>query len=205
MKIKKESSKKLSGRKLVGSDPARGRVEHDWYATDPKAVQMLFDNCPILGHSRSILEPCVGGGHVAKIVKSRTDYLHFDCLDIVDRGYEGTEVCDFLEWKNPRLYDLVITNPPYSLATEFVKKSKELLYYGGYCAMFLKVQFLESEKRADLFEDLRYVYVFRKRMSVWNRGREYNPDTGKKWVTTMCHAWFIWHKGYKGEPVIRWL
>lgn len=77
----------------------------------------------------------------------------------------------------------------------------------GQMAMFLKIQFLEGQKRKELFEKYppKYIYVFRNRMAIWNNGLEKDPKTGKKWATTMCHAWFIWEKGSKSEPIIRWL
>lgn len=50
----------------------------------------------------------------------------------------------------------------------------------------------------------KYIYVFVKRMVTWNNGEQFN-EMGKKWATTMCHAWFVWEKGYEGEPVVRWL
>lgn len=34
----------LSGTKLAGSNSKRGRVENDFYATNPKAVEMLLSN-----------------------------------------------------------------------------------------------------------------------------------------------------------------
>ena len=71
----------------------------------------------------------------------------------------------------------------------------------------LAVLFLESAKRKELFEKPppKYVYVFRNRMATWNNGNETDPNTGKRWATTMCHAWFVWEKGFNGEPIIRWL
>lgn len=42
-------------------------------------------------------------------------------------------------------------------------------------------------------------------MATWNSGLEKDPNTGKNWATTMCHAWFIWEKGSKTEPIVRWL
>ena len=83
----------------------------------------------------------------------------------------------------------------------------ELLTDNGQMAMFLKIQFLEGQKRKELFEKYppKYIYVFRNRMATWNNGLEKDPKTGKRWATTMCHAWFIWEKGSKSEPIIRWL
>ena len=116
-------------------------------------------------------------------------------------------VQDFLSWKTDRKFDAIVTNPPYALAQEFIEKSMELLNDNGQMAMFLKIQFLEGAKRKELFEKYppKYVYVFRNRMATWNNGNETDPNTGKRWATTMCHAWFVWEKGFNGEPIIRWL
>lgn len=85
--------------------------------------------------------------------------------------------------------------------------SMELLEDDGQMAMFLKIQFLEGAKRKELFDKYppKYIYVFRNRMATWNSGLEKDPKTGKRWATTMCHAWFVWEKGSTSEPVVRWL
>lgn len=125
----------------------------------------------------------------------------------MDRGYPGTIIADFLTYKTDKKYEGIITNPPYSLAKEFVEKGMELLEDDGQMAMFLKIQFLEGAKRKELFDKYppKYIYVFRNRMATWNSGLEKDPKTGKRWATTMCHAWFVWEKGSNTEPVVRWL
>lgn len=119
---------------------------------------------------------------------------------------ENVICSDYLEWNTENRYNLIITNPPFSLAQEFIEKSFELLDSNGYIIMFLKIQFLEGAKRKEFFEKHppKYVYVFRNRMATWNNGNELDPN-GKRWATTMCHAWFIWQDGFNGEPIIRWL
>ena len=47
----------------------------------------------------------------------------------------------------------IITNPPYSVGLEFVQKALESVRPGGKVAMFLKVQFLEGQKRGAFFKD----------------------------------------------------
>ena len=89
---------KLSGTKLAGSNSSLGRVDNDYYATDPKAVKKLFDNFAINKRINSFLEPCVGGGNIAdeviNILKPNTTKF----IDIVDRGYPHTEVADYLTY-----------------------------------------------------------------------------------------------------------
>lgn len=204
-------SKVLSGGKLAGGNPENGRVENDFYATNPLAVEMLDKVYPLDCNDKYVLDPCVGQGHILNKVKELYPVAKCMGVDIVDRGYENTMVRDYINecpvrpigWR----FDLIITNPPYSLASEFVDKSIQLLRDGGKCCMFLKIQFLEGQKRKELFDKYppRYIYVFRNRMATWNNGQEFDPKTGKHWSTTMCHAWFVWEKGFKGEPIIRWL
>lgn len=158
--------------------------------------------------AHTILEPCVGGGHIANAINDfYTTKREITGMDLVDRGYPGTIVADFLTYKTDKKYEGIITNPPYSLAKEFVEKGMELLEDDGQMAMFLKIQFLEGAKRKELFDKYppKYIYVFRNRMATWNSGLEKDPKTGKRWATTMCHAWFVWEKGSTSEPVVRWL
>ena len=196
----------LSGAKITGGNPKNNRVENDYYATNPKAVTMLLNEYDF--HANTILEPCVGCGHIVNAVNdffvNKRDII---CLDLVDRGYPNTIVQDFLTWKTDKKFEGIITNPPFSLAQEFIEKGMDLLTDNGQMAMFLKIQFLESAKRKEFFEKYppKYIYVFRDRMATWNNGNEVDPSTGKKWATTFCHAWFIWEKGSKSEPIIRWL
>lgn len=198
------SKRVLSGGKLAGGNPKNKRVEHDFYATNPLALEMLLEHYDFKGDT--FLESCVGQGHLAKVIKRHFPNATLDCVDIVDRGYPSTIVADFLTWKSDKKYDCIITNPPFSLGLEFVIKGMELLKDGGQMALFLKIQFLEGAKRKEMFEKYppKYIYVFRNRMATWNNGQETDTN-GKKWSTTMCHCWFIWEKGSTSEPVVRWL
>lgn len=202
----------IQGGKIAGGNPDKGRVENDYYATNPQAVKMLLTKYGFDGHS--LLEPCVGGGHIAKTINEfYTNKRDITCLDIVDRGYPNTIVQDFLTWETDRKFEGIITNPPYSLAQEFIEKGMSLLTeetddtVNGQMAMFLKIQFLEGAKRKELFKKYppKYIYTFRNRMATWNNGNEFDPNTGKRWATTMCHAWFIWECGSQTEPIVRWL
>lgn len=201
-----KEKKVLSGGKIAGGNPEHERVKNDYYATNPKAVKMLLSNYEF--KAQTILEPCVGGGHIVDAINNFFDnQKEITALDIVDRGYPNTIVQDFLTWETDKKFDGIITNPPFSFAKEFIEKSMSLLTDNGQMAMFLKIQFLEGAKRKEFFEKYppKFIYVFRNRMATWNSGNEFDPNTGKRWATTMCHAWFIWEKGSKTEPIIRWL
>lgn len=195
----------ITGANIAGGNGQFDRVEDDYYATPPDAVRKLLREHWFTGHE--ILEPCVGGGHIADVLKYHFRDANFTFLDLYDRGYPGTIQADFLQWEPEKKYDTIITNPPYILASEFIKKCYDLLTPGGQLAMFLKIQFLEGMSRQDLFYKYppKYVYVFRKRISAWNNGMEKNPQTGKKWASTITFCWYIWQKEKNTEPVIRWI
>ena len=63
-------SKVLTGSKLAGGNPKNKRVENDFYATDPVAVEMLMDAYQF--NEGSFLEPCVGNGNVSIIINNNT-------------------------------------------------------------------------------------------------------------------------------------
>lgn len=122
----------------------------------------------------------------------------------VYRVYTGKE--EYLVRVDGKKVIVIIDNNTKVLAQEFIEKGLKILNNGGKMAMFLKIQFLEGVKRIDMFKKYppKYIYVFSKRMATWNNGEQFDQN-GKRWATTMCHAWFIWEKEFIGEPIVRWL
>ena len=111
----------LQGAKLAGGNPANKRVENDFYATNPKAVEKLLSNYSFNGCT--MLEPCVGQGHISNAVYDfYNNKPQITALDVVDRGYPNVIVQDFLTWETDKKFEMIISNPPYSLAKEFVEK-----------------------------------------------------------------------------------
>ena len=119
--------------------------------------------------------------------------------DLVDRGYG--EVKDFLFFKNEQWGGDIVTNPPYAAAQEFVEQALSMIQEGHKVAMFLKLTFLEGKQRAKLFKEnppIR-IWVSSSRLKCAKNG---DFDQFKSSAT--AYAWFIWEKGYKGYPEIRW-
>ena len=190
----------LNGSSLAGGTPIRGRVENDYYATPPESTQALLN---VLELSGSILEPACGEGHISEVLKSNYPDSDIVSTDLIDRGY-GSGAINFLEHTYDRTFTNVITNPPFKYMREFVEKSLEIST--DKVIMFGKIQFLEGQRRKEFLENspLKYVYVFSERQNPMRNGSPVD-ENGKKWSSTMCFAWYVWEKGYQGEPIVRLL
>ena len=170
------------------------REENDYYATDPKAIDMLMSKETF---NKNIWEPAAGGGHLSKRLKEYG--YNVKQSDIIQR-VEGVEIIDFLK-TNETFDGDIITNPPYKYCTQFILKALELIKEGNKIAMFLKLQTLEGQERyKKIFSKYppRKIYVFIKRIQCAKNGLF-------KGSSAVCYAWFIWEKGYKGHTIIDWL
>ena len=177
------------------------REINDYYATDPQALEMLLKEEDFVHY---VWECACGGGHLAEVLEKHG--YNVKSSDIINRGYTNTEIIDFLKvTKEDIKQDFsrdIITNPPYKFAKEFVEKAHEVSMGSTKIAMFLKLTFLESEARRELFEKYppKRIYVFTKRVKC-AKGGEFEKLSS----SAVCYAWFIWEKGFKGSPIIKWL
>lgn len=179
---------------LGASNHALGeRQVDDYYATEPKATQLLLD---VETFNNKILEPACGEGHMAEILKSRG--YDVTAVDKVDRGYGM--VGDFFNCEY--FIGDIVTNPPYKYAKEFVEHSLKIIPEGNKVAMFLKLTFLEGQARRKMFVTYppKIVYVASGRLSCAKNGEfEKYPSSAA------AYAWFVWQKGFKGNPIIKWI
>lgn len=192
----------LSGGQLAGGNSTTEKAENDFYATDPRTVELFFDKFISDGNKLEgkVWECACGNGNISKVIEK-----YFPCClastDLVYRGY-GQGNMDFLKCRE--VVDTVITNPPFSLMNEFIKHGLEQTR--KYLILLGKIQTLETVERVEILKNspLKYVYVHSKRQATWKNGQPLD-EKGKKWATTMCLAWFVWDKEYKGEPIIRFI
>jgi len=178
--------------------PGEEREENDFYATHPASVFPLMEILGWENGGKRIWEPACGKGHLSEIMRL---YGHnVLSTDLIERGY-GIGGVDFLQetiWDGGS-FDAVITNPPYKIALPFIQKSLKIAPV--VCA-FLRITFLESSKRSEFFKQFppRFVAVFTERMPSSKDG-VFNP----KESSSVCYAWFIWERDFKGRPEILWI
>ena len=128
----------LQASRLTGGNTAYKRAESDFYPTPPDVTLALLDFL-LLPNDALIWEPACGEGHMVDA--------------ICNRGYQviGTDIrtgTDFLTADMPEGVSWIITNPPFSKAEQFVRRS---LLHGVPFALLLKSQYWHAKKRLDLF------------------------------------------------------
>ncbi len=115
------------------------RGEQDFYETPDWLTKAII---PILRpyEPRRILEPACGKGAIVRVLETAFPEAIIDATDI-NTG------CDFLDRRNHEpVYDLIVTNPPYRLALEFIKRGLELRRTEkSVVCMLLRVNFLQPK------------------------------------------------------------
>jgi hypothetical protein len=156
-------------------------MKFDRYETPDHTIYSLLDNFEIKG---KVLECACGN----KNISSKIPYCV--AMDIDPCVYPDI-VQDFLTF-DEKTFDIIITNPPYSKAIEFITHAIDIVTDNGYVIMLLRINFLESQKRKEFFirNPLHSLFVLSKRPCFIN-GR--SDSTG--------YAWFVWQKGKKDTQV----
>lgn len=178
---------------LGASNHAQGeRAQYDLYCTHPKAVEELLK---LERFSPQIWEPCDGLGHISNVlIENGYDVRR---SDILTRGRD-IEQLDFLRYNGKQWQGDIISNPPYSCATDMVRKALSVVSEGHKVAMWLRILFLESKERKQLFGEFTPLRVWISSTRI-PCGKE-----GKFEASAQGFAWFVWEKGYKGQTTIKW-
>lgn len=172
------------------------REKYDYYATNPKTIDDLFKKEIF---SKNILEPSCWEGHLSKKIEEYNHKVY--SYDLIDRNYWDW-IWDFLKLEDYKFEGDIITNPPYKHAKEFIEKSLEIIPSWNKVAMFLKLTFLEWQKRRKFFEKNppKKILVFSQRQQC-----AMNGDFDKYKNNAVAYAWYIWEKWFSWKPVIDWI
>lgn len=176
------------------------RAGGDYYTTDPEAVKE-FLNKFFIPRESVVWEPACGSGNISNVLVENG--YNVVSTDLYDRGY-GVFGFDFLETeKVPDNCSLIMTNPPYSLADEFILHALEILPYNGRAAFLLNISYLSGKRRyKDIYSKhfLDLVYIYSHRINCYKN----NENTGHS--SPVNYGWFVFRKNnYITEPKIYWI
>ena len=183
---------KKKGKNFSANNATGKRRKSDFYET-PYTLTRKFLDVEYFNKNSTVCEPACGGGAITRVLK---EHWEDDKVTAYDQE------TNFL-WERGD-YDYVITNPPFSLAFEFIQRAK--LVAKSKFALLLPLSYLHGKKRFDeIYSDRSYglekVYVFTRYPMLGEALRE----DGKYNTGMMVYAWYVWTNGYSGQPIIDWL
>ena len=135
-------------------------MDTEFYPTPTEATDELVRELrPLLPFAPDVLDPGSGDGALGRALSRGypSAYMYGIELDtsLHANNYYSVRYGDFLTFPVdlPNL-DLIICNPPFSLAEEFVEKSLEWAHGGTVVAFLLRIDILGSQKRHDWWRGL---------------------------------------------------
>lgn len=128
---------------IIGAAQKHARKPADYYPTPPDVTHALMLHLD-LPRATTVWEPACGDGSMSKVISEYVDkVISTDLRE--DCGY-GEGGIDFLKAIDEA--DWIITNPPFSHASQFIEKA---LGITPRVAMLLKSTYWHARSRYDLF------------------------------------------------------
>lgn len=186
----------------VMSQRERGTsTDLDFFPTPPWATRALCECLLGLGQElvrMDCLEPACGKGDMAEPLKEY--FGQVVASDIHDYGYGG--IIDYLNTSiSTRLYNWIITNPPFNLAEKFAHKAINGSSNG--VALLVRTQFIESTGRySRLFKGNppSDVFQFTERVPI-HKGKLTKTGT-----TATSYCWIVWRQECVGQRTnLHWI
>jgi len=179
----------------------KASADNDFVRTEQSEIQKFLDAYTHTEELKelSVLDPCVGDGSFPEVLK-RNGFSNINYCDIIDRGYEGTKIENFLESNSS--FDFVIMNPPFSLLAEFMQKAIDVTREKqGKVAIICRLAALESAKRAKIYRITPPSEVY-----VCTERAQFTYADGSKVPNAAAFAWICFdHKNASRKTELKWL
>lgn len=138
---------------MSATNRGAGRVEEDNYPTQAWPVRRVLEAVRL--PRGSWLEPCAGEGSIIKVARALDVFDAIGAIELRDTREQLAPIADWYstrtdyvhDWDEtckPR-HDVIITNPPFSIAVDVIKKA---LTHADWVLMLLRLNFLGSDDRA---------------------------------------------------------
>lgn len=169
---------------LNGGGPADARSAGDHYPT-PKECTIALMEILELPFLSVIWEPACGRGDISNVLIDYDACVY--STDLIDYGY-GIGGCDYFTEMAPVGLDAIITNPPFTLAAQFIEKAVQ---EAPIVAMLLKSQYWHAKSRLTLFRKHTPKYIL---PLTWRP--QFQESRGGSPVMEV--AWTVWDSSYSG-------
>jgi hypothetical protein len=164
-----------------------GRKPLDGYPTPSWVTAALVPHIPDLD-KRRLWEPARGKGQMLRELQKHCPDTHGSDIET------GT---DFLQQTNQLRANAVISNPPYTLAREFIEHAIHLTQEtAGLVAMLLRTDYDHAATRQHLFSGCP---IFAKKLVLTKRIVWFD---GPKAAPSFNHAWYVWNHTHRGPPTL---
>jgi hypothetical protein len=186
------------GKNYSLNNATKKRKESDFYET-PYCLIRTFLSVDLSWEDIPTLDPCCGKGAIGKVLKEYK--LNPDNLIQHDIEMDGVDFLSYTVANWPQL----ISNPPYSLANEFILHAKEVATKRF--AFLLPLSYLQGSKRYNrIWKDEKYplhrIYVFNRFPMM---GLPLREDGMLEKTGMIAMAWYVWENSPKNTPEIHWL
>lgn len=165
----------------------------DLYTTPPWATEALLKREKFEG---SVLDAGCGLNHITNVLVNHG--YDVGGIDLNDHGFGVTGI-DFTIFNE--MQDNVISNPPFTLLTQFITKANEIAV--NKVAIFARINALETLSRyEEIYKDNppNRVYLFANRVNCPKGG------DGDEGGSAVLYCWLIWDKHEKLEGTrLLWL
>ena len=169
-------------------------LDAEFFPTPAWATQALLERVTF---TNPVWECAAGSGAMADVLANRG----YEVLATDLYGYGNPSVQTGVDFLSVPKFTVgsVVTNPPFSLAEDFISKALDCADHR--VAMLLRLAFLEGKRRRSLWTStpLEQVLVFSERLSF--QRNSVNPKANG----TIAFAWFVWTAGFRGAPEIKWI
>lgn len=162
----------------------------DDFPTPPWATRAFINKVILIDPLETAIEPAAGRGYMSEVLKEQ--FARVDSFDIEDYGYCPALPGGFLEndrFCNEGEWDWCITNPPFKLAAEFVRKGLFVARRG--VAMLCRTVIIEGQTR---FENLYSVHPPSLVAQYVERVPMVEAQFDPKASTATGYAWVVWDK-----------
>jgi len=176
------------------------RNKNDYYITPINQIELFWEHFTKHNYINlydSVLDPSAGGDPEHPIMPYPSVLQsHFNhpikTIDIREDSIAEIKG-NYLDLTMDKKYNIIVANPPFNLAIDFIKKALNDVAIDGYVIMLLRLNFFGSEKRYNFLKDNmpEECYVHSKRMG-------FIPEQPNK-TDSIEYAHFVWRNRHNRD------